>query len=432
MNCVVRSRSRQSIESEKRGEGILSGKTLLLKDNISIKGEPLTCASHVLEGYVAPYHATAVQRILDQGGLILGQANQDEFAMGSSTEYSAFGPARNPFDETRVTGGSSGGPAASVAAGLVDMALGSDTGGSVRQPGSFCGVYGLKPTYGRVSRYGLVAFASSFDQIGPIAKTVESTAKLFVTIAGNDPKDATSSSEPVPELDRCLNGEFPQKIGVPRNLLKEGVNPEILEKLKELEKFSRDQGIKIVDIELPHCSYSIAAYYILTMAEASSNLARFDGIRYGYRNPSEKLQDLYNQSRSQGFGPEVKRRIMLGTYVLSSGYYDAYYAKAQKVRRLIKEDFVNAFKAVDLILIPTAPGLPFKIGENVDDPLAMYLSDIFTIPMSLAGVPALNIPAGNFDSGLPIGLQVVGDYFREETIFSFSRMVEQNNIFNDN
>lgn len=429
LNCVIRTRDTSAIASAGKSSGRLSGKTLLIKDNISIKGEPITCASNVLKGYTAPYNATVIDRIEKEGGVILGQTNCDEFAMGSSTEYSAYGPAKNPFDSTRVTGGSSGGSAAAVAAGLADMALGSDTGGSVRQPAAFCGVYGLKPTYGRVSRYGLVAFASSFDQIGPFAKTAEDTASLFVSIAGHDPKDATSSIVPVPNLQDCLDAPLPKSIGIPRAFLKTGLDPELAAKINELESFCESEGISIVDVDLPHAQYAVSTYYILTMAEASSNLARFDGVRYGTRKSDESVQELYNQSRSEGFGPEVKRRIMLGTYILSSGYYDAYYAKAQKVRQLIKKDFVDAFELADLILLPTAPTPAFKIGENVDDPLAMYLSDLFTIPMSLAGVPALNIPAGKFSSGLPAGLQLVGNYFKEETILSFSRRVEQAKVF---
>ena len=429
LNCIIRTRDASAIASAGKSSGRLSGKTLLIKDNISIKGEPITCASNVLEGYTAPYNATVIDRIESEGGVILGQTNCDEFAMGSSTEYSTYGPAKNPFDSTRVTGGSSGGSAAAVAADLADMALGSDTGGSVRQPAAFCGVYGLKPTYGRVSRYGLVAFASSFDQIGPFAKTTEDTASLFVSIAGHDPKDATSSKEPVPNLQNCLDAPPPKSLGIPRAFLKTGLDPELSKKMKELESFCETEGISIVDVDLPHAQYAVSTYYILTMAEASSNLARFDGVRYGSRKSDEDVKKLYTQTRSEGFGPEVKRRIMLGTYILSSGYYDAYYAKAQKVRQLIKNDFVDAFDSVDLILLPTAPTGAFKIGKNVDDPLAMYLSDLFTIPMSLAGVPALNTPAGKFSSGLPAGLQLVGNYFKEETILSFSRRVEQASVF---
>jgi len=429
LNCVIRTRNESDIASAETGSGILSGKTLLVKDNISIKGDPVTCSSNVLEGYTSPYNATVIDRIEKEGGFIIGQTNCDEFAMGSSTEYSAFGPSKNPFDKTRVTGGSSGGSGASVAAGLADMALGSDTGGSVRQPASFCGVYGLKPTYGRVSRYGLVAFASSFDQIGPFATSAEDTASLFVTIAGHDPKDATSSTEPVPNLKDCLESPLPKSVGIPRSFLSKGLDPELTEKMKVLESFCEKEGVEVADIDLPHAPYAVSTYYILTMAEASSNLARFDGVRYGNRSSNKNIQELYHKTRSEGFGPEVKRRIMLGTYILSSGYYDAYYAKAQKVRRLIKHDFTDAFQSVDLILLPTAPTAAFKIGENTDDPLAMYLSDLFTIPMSLAGVPALNIPAGKFSSGLPAGLQIVGNYFKDETILSFSRRVEQAGVF---
>lgn len=429
LNAVVRTRVAQALEESARHQGRLSGSTILVKDNICIRGEITTCASKILEGFVAPYHATAVERIIQEGGAIVGQTNQDEFAMGSSSEYSVYGPVLNPHDPSRVPGGSSGGSAAAVAAGLADMALGSDTGGSVRQPAAFCGLYGLKPTYGRVSRYGLVAFASSFDQIGPLASNLSDTARLFVSIAGHDPRDATSSQTPVPSLAACLEGPGPRSIGVPRTLLKAGVQGEIIRHLSQVEECCRQQGIEVVEIELPHCQYAVATYYILTMAEASSNLARFDGVRYGYRETDQTIPDLYEKSRSTGFGAEVKRRIMLGTYVLSSGYYEAYYAQAQKVRRLIKEDFEKVFQSVGLILLPTAPILPFKIGSKLDNPLAMYLADVFTIPMSLAGVPALNIPAGWSRSKLPIGLQLVGNHFGEETIFSLARMLEDAGLF---
>ncbi|NOZ03092.1 MAG: Asp-tRNA(Asn)/Glu-tRNA(Gln) amidotransferase subunit GatA [FCB group bacterium] len=429
LNIFVRTRREKAEREAATNSGLLTGNTIAVKDNIAIKDEPLTCASRILTGYTSPFTATAVERIIAAGGAIIGQTNQDEFAMGSSSENSIYGPVRNPHDPDRVTGGSSGGSAAAVAAGLADMSIGSDTGGSVRQPAAFCGVYGLKPTYGRVSRYGLVAFASSFDQIGPLAKSVDDLTRLFVTIAGHDDKDSTSADKPVPTVEECLQGPLPKRIGIPRSLLKEGVAKDILVQMEVLEKFCRKSGMDIVEISLPHAPYAIATYYILATAEASSNLARFDGIRYGYRHPDGNISDLYELSRANGFGPEVKRRIMLGTYILSAGYYDAYYTKAQKVRTLIKQDFINVFEDVDLVFLPTAPTTAFKVGSLINNPLEMYLADIFTVPISLAGVPAISIPAGTDRDGLPIGLQIVGDYFREETILSFCRKVEQANLF---
>ncbi len=425
LNCVIRTRNESDIASAETGSGILSGKTLLVKDNISIKGDPVTCSSNVLEGYTSPYNATVIDRIEKEGGFIIGQTNCDEFAMGSSTEYSAFGPSKNPFDKTRVTGGSSGGSGASVAAGLADMALGSDTGGSVRQPASFCGVYGLKPTYGRVSRYGLVAFASSFDQIGPFATSAEDTASLFVTIAGHDPKDATSSTEPVPNHKDCLESPLPKSVGIPRSFLSKGLDPELTEKMKVLESFCEKEGVEVADIDLPHAPYAVSTYYILTMAEASSNLARFDGVRYGNRSSNKNIKELYHKTRSEGFGPEVKRRIMLGTYILSSGYYDAYYAKAQAVRTLIKRDFEQVFEEVDLLVTPVTPTPAFQLGEKIEDPLQMYLSDLYTISASLAGIPAISIPSGFSQKGLPIGLQIMGRPFEEETVLRAARAYEK-------
>ena len=425
-NAIVLSPQEGLYRESTLQSGILGGRTIAVKDNIAVKGWRTTCASDILDEYESPYHATVIERIVVQGGVIVGKTNHDEFAMGSSTENSRFGAAKHHIDNERVPGGSSGGSALSVALGLTDLALGSDTGGSVRQPAAFCGVYGLKPTYGRVSRYGLVAFASSFDQIGPFAKTTSGIALLLQAIAGIDEKDSTSSAEPVPQYSQLLEGDLPQSIGVPWDLLSEGVDAEILERLKGVLSALEDAGCKIERITLPHCKYSIATYYVLTMAEASSNLARFDGVRYGLSERDKTLEEMYRNTRSKGFGDEVKRRIMLGTYLLSSGYYDAYYRKAQKVRRLIRNDFADAFSRVDAIMLPTAPTPAFKLGEHLDNPLEMYLADIFTTPMSLAGIPAINIPVGVNTSGLPIGLQLVGDFFAEETILRLSHYIEQN------
>lgn len=407
--------------------GLLNDSTVAIKDNIAVKGWPLSCASYVLKSYISPYNSTAVDRILDNGGVIVAKTNHDEFAMGSSSEHSVFGAIKHPTYPERVPGGSSGGSAAAVALNITDFALGSDTGGSVRQPAAFCGIYGLKPTYGRVSRYGLVAFASSFDQIGPFAKTTKGIATILQAIAGHDPKDATSAEEPVPHyLNSLEEGSIPKKVGIPWKFLKEGVNPDIIEKLKQLESFLKKSGCEISEIELPHAKYAIATYYVLTNAEASSNLARYDGVRYGLSNRESDLQSMYHDSRSDGFGDEVKRRIMLGTYVLSSGYYNAYFKKGQQVRRLIRDDFTSVFKDVDLVLIPTTPTPAFRQGEHLKNPLEMYLSDIFTTPISLAGVPALSVPVGETSEGLPIGIQLVADFFQEETILRLSHFIENN------
>ena len=406
-------------------DGLLGRSTVSVKDIIAVEGWPLSCASHVLEGYVSPYHATAVERILDAGGIVVARTNHDEFAMGSSTEHSTFGAAKHPSDPERVPGGSSGGSAVAVALEMSDLALGSDTGGSVRQPAAFCGIFGLKPTYGRVSRYGLTAFASSFDQIGPFAKTTEGIARILQVIAGHDPKDATSADQPVPDYISGLDGAIPMRVGIPWGFLKEGVDPEILNSLKQMEAFLQKSGCKISEVELRHAEYAIATYYVLTNAEASSNLARYDGVRYGLSERGGDLQSMYHDSRSDGFGDEVKRRIMLGTYVLSSGYYDAYFRKGQQVRRLIRDDFAKVFTEVDTVLLPPTPTPAFRHGEHLENPLEMYLSDIFTTPMSLAGVPALSIPAGETSAGLPIGLQLVANFFQEETILRLSHFIEQ-------
>ncbi|MEW6702819.1 MAG: Asp-tRNA(Asn)/Glu-tRNA(Gln) amidotransferase subunit GatA [Bacteroidota bacterium] len=409
----------QKIESGTAGK--LAGMVVAVKDVLAIKDCPLTCSSKILKNFTSLYTATAVQKMIDEDAIIIGKTNCDEFAMGSSNENSAFGAVLNPVDETRVPGGSSGGSAVAVAANLCDVALGTDTGGSIRQPAAFCGIYGLKPTYGRVSRYGLTAFASSFDTIGPFAKNVEDIALVLSVIAGYDDKDSTSQNSSVPDYFANPNPNKKYKIGLPKEYFTDGLNEEIrnaiFDRIEQLKKY----GHEVIDIELPHTEYSIATYYILTTAEASSNLARFDGARYGYRSKqSSNLLDMYLNSRSEGFGSEVKRRIMLGTYVLSAGYYDAYYRKAQKVRRLLKQDFDKAFEKVDIILTPTTPTTAFKIGEKTNDPLEMYLSDIYTTPANLAGIPGINIPIGKNKDGLPIGMQLMAKQFDEKSLLLLS------------
>ena len=407
--------------------GPLAGIPVALKDNILTRGHATTAASRILEGFVPPYDATVVTRLRDAGALILGKTNLDEFAMGSSTENSAFGPSKNPWDVQRVPGGSSGGSCVAVASGVVAGALGSDTGGSIRLPASFCGTVGLKPTYGRVSRYGLIAFGSSLDQIGPITRTVEDAALLLGVIAGHDPNDSTSSAEPVPDYLTAAHGDpSGLRLGVPREwLAAEGLHPEVLGAVRAAIAAAARLGLEIREVSLPHARYAIPTYYIVATAEASANLARYDGVRYGLRVPADDLQGLYRATRSRGFGAEVKRRIMLGTYVLSSGYYDAYYAQASRVRTLVRRDFTEAFREVDLLVAPTAPSPAFRIGEKTDDPLAMYLSDVFTTTMNLAGVPALSLPCGFSRGGLPIGCQLIGPDFAEGTIFRAARALEE-------
>ncbi|HEY3156320.1 MAG TPA: Asp-tRNA(Asn)/Glu-tRNA(Gln) amidotransferase subunit GatA [Candidatus Eisenbacteria bacterium] len=406
----------------------LAGVPVALKDNLCTRGVPTTCGSRILEGYLPPYDAHVVERLREAGAVFTGKTNCDEFAMGSSTENSAYFPTKNPWDLERVPGGSSGGSAASVAAGEAPLALGSDTGGSVRQPAAFCGVFGLKPTYGAVSRYGLVAFASSLDQIGPIARTARDTALLYNAICGRDERDMTSRAEaaavPLEELERGVSG---LRLGIPRDVIGEGVDPEILSCLDRVAKALAKKGAEILDVTLPHARYSIATYYLIAPAEASSNLARYDGVRYGFRAKSGDLQTMYAATRGRGFGREVRRRILLGTYALSAGYYDAYYLRAMKVRTLIRRDFEQALTRADAILLPTTPTPPFKIGEKVDDPLAMYLNDIFSIPASLAGVPALSFPAALTKANLPIGLQLVGRPFEEATLLRVARAWESEN-----
>lgn len=402
-----------------------------IKDNICIKGQKTSCASRILEGFSAPYNAAVVERIVQQGGVILGSLNMDEFAFGSSTETSAFGVVHNPWDLARVPGGSSGGSAAAVAGGQAVWALGSDTGGSIRQPASFCGIVGLKPTYGRVSRYGLIAFGSSLDQIGPLTKDVADCALLLNIISGFDQRDSTSVDRSVPDYTQALRRDVKGlRIGIPKEYFIDGIQPDVLKAVREAIEVLKKEGALIREISLPHTEYAVATYYIVATAEASSNLARFDGVQYGLRALPEKtrknaLIDMYEATRQKGFGDEAKRRIMLGTYVLSSGYYDAYYLRGQKVRTLIKQDFEKAFEECDVILSPTSPTTAFRIGEKAHDPLAMYLSDIFTIPANLAGIPGISVPCGFDAKGLPVGLQIMARAFDEETLIRTAYTYEQ-------
>jgi aspartyl-tRNA(Asn)/glutamyl-tRNA(Gln) amidotransferase subunit A len=402
--------------------GALAGVPIAVKDNLCVIGMQTSCGSKILGNYHPPYNATVIQRLIDAGAIVIGKTNCDEFAMGSSNENSAFGPVRNPWDTTRVSGGSSGGSAAAVAAGIVPVALGSDTGGSVRQPASLCGVLGLKVTYGRNSRYGLVAFASSLDQVGVFGRETKDVARILGVIAGRDPQDSTTADVAVPNYPELLTGNLKGvRLGFPAALFGKGLDDEVGKSVRDVVEVYRDLGAEIVDVELPHASYAIAVYYIIATAEASSNLARFDGVRYGFRaEDAPELRQMYRKTRAEGFGPEVKRRIMLGTYVLSAGYYDAYYRKAQQVRTLIKNDFVNAFKNCDAIITPTAPTPAFAIGEKVDDPLAMYLNDIYTVTANLAGIPGLSVPCGLSSSRLPIGFQLLGPYWSEPTLLNLA------------
>ena len=398
--------------------GPLHGIPIAVKDNLCTRGVETTAASKMLAGYLPPYDATAVARLEQAGAVIVAKANCDEFAMGSSTENSAFKPARNPWAPDRAPGGSSGGSAVAVAAGVVPASLGSDTGGSIRQPAALCGVAGLKPTYGRVSRYGLIAFASSLDQVGPFGRTVRDTAEVLQVIAGADAADATCARQPVGDYVGALSGEARGlRVGVPRALLGSGVDSEVLSALSAACAVLGGLGATFVDIELPHAQYAIPVYYLVATAEASSNLARFDGVRYGYRTDRARtLTSMYLATRDEGFGAEVKRRIMLGTYVLSSGYYDAYYLKAQQVRTLIRRDYEAAFLTCDLVVLPTTPTPAFRLGEKVGDPLQMYLEDIFTVSANLSGLPAVSVPCGFSSTGLPIGMQLTGRPFDEATV----------------
>ncbi len=407
--------------------GPLAGMVIAIKDVLCMKQERVTCASRMLQDFVALYDATVIERLEAADAILIGKTNLDEFAMGSSTENSAFGPVLNPLDTTRVPGGSSGGSCVAVAGGMAHAALGTDTGGSIRQPAAFCGIVGLKPTYGRVSRYGLIALSSSFDQIGPFTTTVSDAARVLQIIAGHDERDSTSATVPVPDYLAALHGDVRgMRFGLPRQAFAEGLHPEVREAIEKTVDVLRAEGALVSTVDLPHARYHVATYYILMTAEASSNLARYDGARYGYRaRDARDLADLYVRSRSEGFGPEVKRRIMLGTYVLSAGYYDAYYRKAQKVRRLIQDDFFTALGSVDCLLMPTTPTTAFRHGEKIDDPLTMYLSDVYTVSANLAGVPAISIPCGRDRAGLPIGLQLIGKQFDEATILNAASAIER-------
>ncbi len=421
----------QADQRRKQGEDVplLLGIPMAIKDVLTVEGLPCTCGSRILEGFVPPYTATSVQRLLDDGIVIIGKTNTDEFAMGSSTENSAYGVTHNPWDLERVPGGSSGGSAASVAARCVPAALGTDTGGSVRQPASFCGVTGLKTTYGRVSRYGLVAFGSSLDTVGAFGRTAEDVSVVFSAMAGGDPRDATSTDVGVPRIDLSdVRGSAPLdglRIGVPKEYFIEGVQPAVEAAVRSAIEVLGKLGATVRDVSLPHTEYALPVYYIIAPAEASANLARYDGVRYGPREEATDMWDVYYRTRGRRFGPEVMRRIMIGTYALSAGYYDAYYGQAQRVRTLIRRDFEAAFQDVDLIAAPTAPGTAFKIGAHEDDPLAMYLEDVLTLPANLAGLPGLSLNAGFDEQALPIGLQLIGPHFREDMLLRTAHAYQQ-------
>ncbi|MDI6742132.1 MAG: Asp-tRNA(Asn)/Glu-tRNA(Gln) amidotransferase subunit GatA [Smithella sp.] len=406
----------------------LTGIPIALKDIVCTKGIPTTCGSHILHNFVPPYNATVVEKLRDAGAIFVGKANMDEFAMGSSTETSYFGPTRNPWDLERIPGGSSGGSAAAVAADECIASIGSDTGGSIRQPAALCGIVGLKPTYGRVSRFGLIAFASSLDQIGPFTKDVEDCAIMMNVLAGYDPRESTSVKEDVPDYRQFAGRDIKGwKIGIPKEYFVEGIDPEVNTAIKNAIAVIEQSGGKCVDISLPHTQYCLAVYYIIAPAEACSNLARYDGVKYGFRAADARdLLDMYKKTRMQGFGAEVKRRIMIGTYALSAGYYDAYYKKASQVRALIKKDFEEAFKKCDVIMTPTTPTAAFKIGEKTDDPLQMYLSDIFTISTNLAGIPGISVPCGFTSGGLPVGVQFLAGHFEEGKLIQIASAYEKN------
>lgn len=426
---------KQAEESDKRrasgAVGALEGIPLGIKDLFCTRGVQTTAASRILEGFIPQYESTVTQKLFDDGAIMLGKMNLDEFAMGSSNTTSYFGNVISPWknknkpDAQLVPGGSSGGSAAAVAAGMVMGATGTDTGGSIRQPAAFCGISGIKPTYGRCSRWGIVAFASSLDQAGTFARTVEDNALLLRSMSGHDPKDSTSAKKDVPDFVKALTGDIRGKtVGIPKEYRVDGMPAEIEKLWRQGIDWIHASGAKTVEISLPHTKYALATYYVIAPAEASSNLARYDGVRYGLRVPSENLRETYEKTRAEGFGDEVKRRIMIGTYVLSAGYYDAYYIKAQKVRRLIVQDFMNAFEQCDVLLTPTAPSGPFAIGENDDDPIKMYLNDVFTVPASLAGLPGMSVPAGLDADGLPLGLQIIGRPWDEETVFKVAGVIE--------
>ena len=424
---TVLKKAKEADEKMKNGRTSLEGIPVGIKDNMCTKGVKTTCSSKMLENFVAPYDATVVEKLNENGMISLGKLNMDEFAMGGSTEYSHFHKTYNPWDLNRVPGGSSGGSAAAVAANLVPWALGSDTGGSIRQPASLCGVVGLKPTYGLVSRYGLVAFASSLDQIGPITKDVTDSAILLNVIAGHDAKDTTSENIEKKDYTKSLKNDVKgMKIALPKEFIGEGINEEVKNAILDAANKFRELGAEVEECSLDIGKQALATYYIIACAEASSNLGRFDGVRYGYRSENyDNLKDIYKNSRSEGFGPEVKRRIILGTYVLSSGYYDAYYKKAQKVRTIIKKQYEELFKKYDLILTPTSPTVAFKIGEKSSNPLEMYLADICTVPVNIAGLPGMSVPYTVDSNGMPIGVQLIGGYFKEEKIFRAAYTLEQ-------
>ena len=428
-------RARSLDQARAKGEplGPLHGVPVALKDNMCTAGVPTTASSRILRGFIPPYDATVVERLDAAGAVLIGKTNLDEFAMGSSTENSALGPSKNPWDTTRTPGGSSGGSAAAVASRMVPLALGSDTGGSIRQPAALCGVVGLKPTYGRVSRYGLMAFASSLDQIGPFAQTAEEAAVVFSAIGGQDPRDATSSSEPMPDLRDALTGDVTGlRIGVPRAFLGEGVDAVVSSAFDAALQVLAARGARLVDIDLPHAGYGIPVYYLIATAEASSNLARYDGVRYGHRatlGKDDGLLEMYERTRDEGFGAEVKRRIMLGTYVLSAGYYDAYYLKAQQVRTLLRQDYERAFGTVDLVATPTTPTPAFTLGEKTSDPIQMYLNDIFTVSANLTGLPAISVPCGFSPGRLPIGFQLTGRMFDEATLLRTADAYQRDTAF---
>jgi aspartyl-tRNA(Asn)/glutamyl-tRNA(Gln) amidotransferase subunit A len=418
--------------ARRESRGPLDGIPIAIKDLIVHEGEPCTCASRILEGFVAPYESTVVARLRAAGAVIVGRTNMDEFAMGSSTERSCYGPSRNPWDLTRTPGGSSGGSAAAVAAGIVPVSLGSDTGGSIRQPASFTGVVGMKPTYGRVSRYGLVAFASSLDQIGPLGRTAADCALVLDTISGHDPADSTSLVEPAPRFASALTGDVSGLvIGLPREFFDEpGLDGDVLARVRDAVAELERAGAKTREVTLPHARFAIATYYLIATAEASSNLARYDGVRYGRRAPAASLGEMYRRTRSEGFGPEVKRRILLGTYVLSTGYYDAYYRKAQRVRTLLRRDFERAFAGCDVIAGPTTPETAFRLGEKTGDPLRMYLSDVYTVSANLAAVPGLSLPCG-MANGLPVGLQLLGRPLDEATLLRVADAYQRRTIWHE-
>ena len=432
LNAFVTFTPEQAIESAKQADargsqgGILNGVPIALKDIFCTDGVKTSCASHMLDNFIAPYDATVVTKLKDAGAVSLGKTNMDEFAMGSSSESSYYGEVKNPWDTDRVPGGSSGGSAAAVAARLAPASMGTDTGGSIRQPAAFCGITGLKPTYGRVSRYGMIAYASSLDQGGPFGINAEDCAYLLQAIAGHDARDSTSMNQPVPDYIGSLNESVKGlRIGLPEEFFQEGLDADIVHKIEQACDVLKDLGCEIKTISLPNAKLAIAAYYVIAPAECSSNLSRFDGVRFGYRCEHPKnLDDMYRRSRSEGFGDEVKRRIMVGTYALSAGYYDAYYIKAQKIRRLISEDYKNAFNEVDAVLSPTTPTTAFKVNEKTDDPITMYLSDIYTIGVNLAGLPGISLPVG-FQNELPVGMQLVSNYFDEQTLLRLGHQYQQ-------